>query len=84
MNKRLVPGSGVKVRGCLIVNFGKARTTLKGDGGSGEPTTRESFHAVRRSMPNGLSAAADAAVTSRRTGAMNHDECTVTDSRRVR
>src|SRR5262249_27136264 len=53
----LVPGSGVRTRGCLTVSFGNARATLYGGSGSGEPTTCESFQGMRRSRPKGRSAA---------------------------
>jgi hypothetical protein len=34
-------------KGCSNFSFGKARTTLKGGGGSGDPTTREVVHGGR-------------------------------------
>ena len=34
-------------KGCSNFNFGNARTTLNGGGGSGEPTTREVVQGVR-------------------------------------
>src|SRR6266852_5319368 len=37
-------------KGCSNFSFGNARTTLKGGGGSGEPTTREVFQGVRADL----------------------------------
>src|SRR5260370_41853741 len=37
-------------RGCSNFRFGNARTTLKGGGGSGEPTSRELVQGVRAGL----------------------------------
>src|SRR5262245_57910666 len=44
---RSLPGHRARSKGCSNFRFGKARTTLKGGGGSGEPTTREVVQGVR-------------------------------------
>ena len=47
---RSLPGERAMSRGCSNFRFGNARTTLKGGGGSGEPTTREVVQGVRTSF----------------------------------
>src|SRR5436309_2869578 len=45
--KRSLPGQRARSKGCSNFSFGNARTTLKGGGGSGEPTTRDVVHGFR-------------------------------------
>src|ERR1700730_9978147 len=44
---RSLPGLRAMSKGFLNFRFGNARTTLKGGGGSGEPTTRDVTQGVR-------------------------------------
>src|SRR5262249_38511142 len=44
---RSLPGQRARSKGCSNFSLGNARTTLKGGGGSGEPTTREVVQGVR-------------------------------------
>src|SRR6202041_2492284 len=44
---RSLPGGRAMSKGCTNFTFGNARITLKGGGGSGEPTTLEVFQGMR-------------------------------------
>src|ERR1700720_3048412 len=50
MKSRSLPGGWAMSKGCSNFSFGNARTTLKGGGGSGEPTNREVVHCVRMGL----------------------------------
>src|SRR2546430_16278092 len=56
MKRRLLPGQRASSRGRSNFRFGKARTTLKGGGGSGEPTTREVVQGVRTGLAGSATA----------------------------
>src|SRR5580704_9917098 len=47
---RSLPGQRAISKGFLNLRFGNARTTLKGGGGSGEPTTREVVQGTRTGL----------------------------------
>src|SRR5229473_6378336 len=57
-NKLSVSGSAVMKIGCCHVRFVKVFSTVYGNGGSGEPMTREVVHGIRLPSPNGGPAAA--------------------------
>src|SRR5262245_62389385 len=76
--RRSLPGQRVTSRGFLNFRLGKARTTLKGRGGSGEPTTREVVHGVRAGLVAAVEAShATAMAPNART------ETTITERRRA-
>src|SRR4051812_20069337 len=52
---RSLPGQRARSKGCSNFSFGNARTTLKGGGGSGEPTTREVVQGARGDFAVGAS-----------------------------
>src|SRR5438270_10206857 len=56
---RSLPAQRARSRGCSNFRFGKARTTLKGGGGSGEPTTREVVQGVRTGFAGSASLGPD-------------------------
>src|SRR5437867_1468286 len=47
MKSLSLPGQRARSRGFFSFTFGNALTTLKGGGGSGDPTTREVLQGVR-------------------------------------